>query len=102
MANHIELLADYDQRTIAFYGTLLGLVLLDIVLIFWILAPFTRAGTPVFTPERPQAVSDAKKPSPFEVAGGQPEVVKPRKARQSRAAVPAFVDTRVHTSARLQ
>lgn len=88
-----------DQRTLVFYGTLLGLVLLDIILIFWILNPFTRTGA-VFTPEAPsRAVSDARKPSPFNVAGGNVQVNKPankaKKARQARATVPAFVDARL-------
>jgi hypothetical protein len=56
-----------DRKTIAFYLALLGLVLLDAILVLWILSPFTDLGVSAYASQAP-VVSDARKPSPFEIA----------------------------------
>jgi hypothetical protein len=59
---------NWDQRTLAFYVTLLGLVILDLMLMVWILSP--RSQSVPLTSLKHYAgpmVNDSAKPSPFEV-----------------------------------
>ena len=59
-----------DRRTALFYATLLALVALDLILLFWLFNPFTRFGTADPTKPAPQQVTkvdQTKKPSPFEL-----------------------------------
>ena len=60
-----------DRRTAVFYATLLALVALDLILLFWLFNPFTRFGTADQTHPVAQQVTkvdQTKKPSPFELS----------------------------------
>ena len=57
-----------DRKTLAFYLTLLGLLVLDLVLILWILNPFSNFATSAYASQKGPVVSDTAKPSPFEIA----------------------------------
>ena len=57
-----------DRKTVAFYLTLLALLVLDLVLILWILNPFSNFGTSAYASQKAPVVSDTSKPSPFEIA----------------------------------
>jgi len=57
-----------DRKTVAFYLTLLALLVLDLVLILWILNPFSNFATSAYASQKGPVVSDAAKPSPFEIA----------------------------------
>jgi len=72
-----------DRKTVAFYLALLGLIVLDLILILWILNPFTHFGTSAYASQNVPVVSDATKPSPFDVANArrQPVQVARRKQR---------------------
>ena len=87
--------ANWDERTLAFYGALLGLVILDLILMIWILNPFTPSVPLTLIKHREApAVSDSAKPSPFEVAlkASTPAKRTP-KVRNAQASIvmPAFV-----------
>jgi len=79
-----------DQRTVVFYGTLLVMVILDLILLFWIFNPFMHFGTAASPAPRVSTVSDTNKPSPFDLtavkAGPVTRSTKSRPA-QARASV---------------
>lgn len=81
-----------DQKTVVFYGTLVALVILDLILLFWIFNPFSHFGTALSTQPQVSVVSDTGKPSPFESAKAAP--VKRLKARPTpdRASAPAVLN----------
>ena len=60
-----------DRGTKIFYGTLLGLIVLDLIFILWILSSFAHFETTAYAIQTVRAVSDVKKPSPFEVANAK-------------------------------
>ena len=76
-----------------FYGTLLVMVILDLILLFWIFNPFTHFGTVAAPAQRVSAVSDTSKPSPFDLTASKagPVIrgtrVRPSQARASVAPV---------------
>jgi|SRR5581483_3641829 len=88
-----------DRRTALFYATLLLLVALDLVLLFWLFNPFTRFGTA--DQKHPAAqqvthVDQAKKPSPFELTSHKAAALNRVSANRApkRTATPAFVALR--------
>ncbi len=58
--------ANWDRRTLAFYGTLLGLVILDLIVMLWILSPVSPAVS--FKLHAGTVAAESAKPSPFERA----------------------------------
>lgn len=76
-----------DRKTVAFYLTLLGVVVLDLVLIVWVLNPFTSLGTSAYASQKVPVVSDAAKPSPFDFADAkrQPVPAARRRPKLSKA-----------------
>ena len=70
-----------DRRTGIFYGTLLGLVLLDLIVILWILNSFTHFETSAYASQNVPVVSDTTKPSPFEVADSKRHLVQAAKRK---------------------
>jgi hypothetical protein len=80
-----------DQRTAVFYGTLLVMVILDLILLFWIFNPFTHFGTPVPAQQVSTVRDITTKPSPFNLtaakAGPVQRATRPRPT-QARAAAP--------------
>lgn len=86
-----------DQRTAVFYGTLLVMVILDLILLFWIFNPFTHFGA-TSSPaqaQRVSAIGEMRKPSPFDLTAAKAGPVKvatrPR-STQARAAVPPVLN----------
>lgn len=73
-----------DRKTAAFYLTLLALVVLDLILILWILHAFSTFGTSAYASQKDLVVSDANKPSPFEIAASKAQPVQPLRRRQVR------------------
>jgi hypothetical protein len=70
-----------DRKTAAFYLTLLGMVVLDIILLLWIFSPFAHLGTRAFASEKPAAVTEEQKPSPFDIADSKRQPVQPLRSR---------------------
>lgn len=58
-----------DRKTAAFYLTMLALIVLDLVLLFWMFSPFNHLGS-AYASEKPATVSDSAKPSPFDSISG--------------------------------
>lgn len=77
--NEATMTVTCDRQTAAFYGTLLLLTLLDLILLFWMFMPMTTFGTAHVTSPRAVAapvVADAAKPSPFDLAAAKKAPVK--------------------------
>ena len=84
-----------DQKTAMFYGTLLVMVILDLILLFWIFNPFTHFGTASSQAQQGSVVSEVRKPSPFEVTAAKTgPVTRATRTRstQARAAVPPVLN----------
>ena|ERR1700724_3724657 len=84
-----------NQRTAVFYGTLLIMVILDLILLFWIFNPFTHFGTAASPAQPVSAVSEVRKPSPFDLTATKAGPVK-RATRtrptQARASAPTVLN----------
>ena len=85
----MEQATEIDKKTAAFYLTLLALVVLDVILIVWLLSPFAHLGTHAYASERPAAVNDDAKPSPFDIAESKRGLVQGMRVRPRVAAVSA-------------
>ena len=83
-----------DRKTAIFYLTLLVLVVLDILMVFWILSPFARFPTSAYASEKARTVSDAGKPSPFEIADSKRQPVQPMRRK------PRFANVSTNTPGR--
>jgi hypothetical protein len=84
-----------DQKTVVFYGTLLVMVILDLILLFWIFHPFTHFGTAAFPAQPVSGVSDASKPSPFDLTAAKAGPVKRAtraRSTQARASGPPVLN----------
>jgi hypothetical protein len=81
-----------DQRTLAFYGTLVAMVILDLILLFWVFNPFSHFGTATTPAREVPIVSDVKKPSPFDSAKAAPAKRMKTTPAQARAAAPAVLN----------
>ncbi len=88
--------ANWDRRTLAFYLTLLGLVILDLMLMVWILSPASQSvRLPSLKHYAGTMVNDSAKPSPFEVdlKASAPKQTPKVRIAQASLAVPAAVKT---------
>ena len=88
--------ANWDRRTLAFYATLLGLLILDLMLMIWILSPAAQSvRLPSLKHYAGPMVDDSAKPSPFEVdlKASAPKRTPKVRIAQAGLAVPALVKT---------
>jgi len=79
---------NWDQRTLAFYGALLGIVILDLILTAWILNPITQS-VPLTALKHYAGpmVDDSSKPSPFEVGLKASTTKRTPKVRVAQASI---------------
>ncbi len=97
MDDALKTTAQGQRWTAVFYASLLFILVLDLILLFWILDPLARtASVPPVRSAAVVKVDYRPKPSPFDGAANKPHAIVPngRRATQVRAAMPAYVSLR--------